>query len=173
MRKLMTTGFVLALALVSANLFAQTKIAVIDPDRIASEAKEGKRIQSVLKGFHEQKQGEITAREAEIRAMEEKLKDPKISDEKKEELQSKYTAKMYEYQAFGKAAQEEMEGRQGKALGELQEKINGIVTKYATAKGFTLVLMKRFCVYSADALDITTDIIAEMDKAYPGVPPGQ
>lgn len=169
MRKLLTVGFGLALALVTANLFAQAKIAVVDPERIMDQSREGKRIQTTLKTFHDQKQGEITAREAEIKALEEKLKDPKYAEDKKEEWRATFNQKVYEYQAFAKAAQEEMEARQGKALGELQDKVNAVVNKYAAAKGFSLVLVKRLCVYSSDALDITGDIVVEMDKAYPGV----
>lgn len=168
MRKLSTVTLGLVLALVTANLFAQAKIAVVDPDRIMDESKEGKRIQAQLKVFYDQKQGEITAREAEIKALEEKLKDPKYADDKKEEWRATFNQKFYEYQAFAKAAQEEMENRQNKNLADLQTKVNGIVTKYAAAKGVSVVLVKRLCVYSADALDITTDVIAEMDKAFPG-----
>lgn len=168
MRKLSTVALALALTVVTANLFAQAKIAVVDPDRIMEESKEGKRIQSQLKVFYDQKQGEITAREAEIKALEEKLKDPKYADDKKEEWRATFNQKFYEYQAFAKAAQEEMETRQSKSLSDLQVKVNAIVVKYAAAKSVSVVLVKRLCVYSADALDITGDIIAEMDKAYPG-----
>ncbi len=168
MRKSLTAGFALALSLVAASAFAQLKIAVVEPDRIMDESKEGKRIQAQLKSYHDQKQNEITAKEAEIKVLEEKLKDPKYAEDKKEEWRAAFNQKVYEYQAFAKAAQEEMENKQNKALSELQNKVNAVVTKYAAAKGFSLVFVKRLVVYNAEALDITTEIVAEMDKAYPG-----
>ena len=168
MRKLLTAGFAFALTLVAANAFAQIKLAVVEPERIMDESKEGKRIQAQLKSYHDQKQGEITAKEAELKALDEKAKDPKLADDKKEELGNQFKQKYYEYQAFAKASQEDMEGRQNKALQDLQAKVSAVVSKYAASKGLSMVLVKRMCLYNADALDITSEIIAEMDKAYPG-----
>ena len=168
MKKLLNAGFAFALTLMAVNAFAQMKLAVVEPERIMDESKEGKRVQAQLKAYHDQKQGEITAKEAELKALDEKAKDPKLADDKKEELANQFKQKYYEYQAFAKASQEDMESRQNKALQDLQVKISAVVSKYAASKGLSLVLSKRICLYNADALDVTSDIIAEMDKAYPG-----
>lgn len=157
-----------ALSLLSVGALAQTRIAVVDAMKVANDCKEGKRIQSILKGVHDQKQNQITQREAELKALDEKAKDPKISPEKKDEIQSQYTQKMYEYQAFTRAASEEMEGRTQKMQEEFQEKLSRILTQYAQSKGISLVVEKGICLYNADALDITQEVIAAMDQAYPG-----
>ncbi len=75
---------------------------------------------------------------------------------------------MYEYQAFAKAAQDEMEGRSQKLQQDFQGKLAGVIAKYAQAKGISMVVEKSVTLFSADSLDITADVIAEMNKAYPG-----
>ena len=170
MRNWATFAFATALTLVSAAAFAQTqtKVAVVEMMKVANESKEGKKIQATLKSFHDQKQAEISAKEADLKALEDKSKDPKISDDKKEEIKSQFTAKMYEYQAFAKAAQDEMEGRSQKLQQDFQGKLAGVISKYAQAKGISMVVEKSVTLFSADSLDITADVIAEMNKAYPG-----
>ncbi len=159
------------LTLVTAGAFAQattTKIAVLDTMKVANESKEGKRIQAALKDYHDKKQAEITAKEADLKALEDKSKDPKISDEKKDELRNQFTQKMYEYQAFAKAAQDEMETRSQKMQADFQQKLAGVIAKYAQSKGIAMVVEKGICLFNADSLEITADVIAEMNKAYPG-----
>jgi outer membrane protein len=168
MRKWATFAVGATLCLVTAGVFAQAKIAVVDTARVANECKEGKKIQATLKAFHDQKQAEISAKETELKALEEKSKDPKISDDKKEDIRSQFNQKMYEYQAFAKAAQDEMDTRTQKMQQDFQQKLAGVITKYAQTKGLSLVVEKGICLYNADALDVTDDIIAAMNQAYPG-----
>lgn len=159
------------LTLISAGAFAQaqTKIAVLDTMKVANESKEGKKIQAALKDYHDKKQSEISAKEADLKVLEDKSKDPKISDTAKDELRNQFTQKMYEYQAFAKAAQDEMENRSQKMQNDFQGKLAGVIAKYAQAKGISVVVEKGICLFNADSLEVTIDIIAEMNKSYPGV----
>jgi Skp family chaperone for outer membrane proteins len=161
-------GTTLALISVGAFAQAQTKIAVLDTMKVANESKEGKKIQTALKDYHDKKQAEISTKESDLKALEDKSKDPKISDTAKEELRNQFTQKMYEYQAFAKAAQDEMENRSQKMQNDFQLKLAGVIAKYAQAKGISVVVEKGICLFNADSLEITVDIIAEMNKAYPG-----
>ena len=76
---------------------------------------------------------------------------------------------MYEYQAFAKSAQDELESRSQKMQNDFQGKLAGVIAKYSQAKGISVVVEKGICLFNADSLEITTDIIAEMNKSYPGV----
>lgn len=170
MRKLYIPVLVAALCLAATSLFAQqaTKIGIVDTMKIANESKEGKRIQASLKTFRDQKQNEITSKEAELKALEEKIKDPKFAEDKKDEYRSQYNEKMYQYQAFAKASQDEMESRTERQQQDFQGKLTQLISKYAQAKGFHLIIEKGICLFNAEALDVTGDVIAEMNKAYPG-----
>jgi len=168
MRKWTTLLSATAFVFAGLSLFAQAKIAVVDTMRVANECKEGKKIQATLKAHHDQKQAEISAKEAALKALEEQGKDPKISDEKKEELRSQFNQRLYEYQAFAKAAQDEMEAKTQKMQGEFQEKLQKVIASYAEAKGFSIVVEKGICLYTAETLEVTPDVIAKMNEAYPG-----
>jgi Skp family chaperone for outer membrane proteins len=170
MQKWATLAVAATLTLVSAAVFAQAqqKVAVLDTMKVANESKEGKKIQATLKDYHDKKQGEINAKEADLKALEDKSKDPKISDASKDDLRNQFTQKMYEYQAFAKASQDEMESRSQKMQQEFQGKLSGVIAKYAQSKGLSLVVEKGITLFNSDSLDITADIIAEMNKAYPG-----
>jgi Skp family chaperone for outer membrane proteins len=168
MRRFLSTALAATLTLVGVSLFAQVKIAVVDTMKVANECKEGKRIQASLKAFHDSKQGEITTKENVLKTLEEQVKDPKVSDQRKEELQTQFNQKLYEYQAFAKAAQDEMEAKGQKMQGEFQDKVQKVIANYAQAKGFQMVVEKGICLYNADTLEVTADVIAAMNQAYPG-----
>ena len=168
MRKLATFLLAAALTFAGLSLFAQAKIAVVDTMKVANDSKEGKKIQATLKAYHDQKQAEISTKEAALKSLEDQGKDPKISDEKKDELRTQFNQKLYEYQAYAKAAQDEMEGKTQKLQGEFQEKLQRVIASYAEAKGFSIVVEKGICLYTADTLEVTADVIAKMNEAYPG-----
>jgi outer membrane protein len=168
MRKWATLLLVAVFSLAGVSLFAQAKIAVVDTMKVANESKEGKKIQAVLKAFHDQKQAEISTKEQALKTLEEQVKDPKISDEKKDDLRTQFNQKLYEYQAFAKASQEEMEGKTQKMQGEFQEKLAKVIQSYAQAKSISIIVEKGICLYNADTLEVTADVIAAMNQAYPG-----
>lgn len=169
MRKLLTVLTTFMISMVSVSLFSQQiKIAVVDPNVILEKTKEGQRIKAELQSFFEQKKGELNAREADLKVLDEKLKDPKLSEEKKDDLRAQFQQKLYEAQALYKASQEEMDQRSGKMRDEFGKKLDEIIQKYAKAKGYSLIIEKSLCLFASDSLDVTMDIVAEMDKAYPG-----
>ena len=169
MRKFLVVLSVLVISMLSLSIFAQqVKIAVVNPQLIIEKSKEGQRIKSYLQTFFDSKQTDINAKETELKALDEKIKDPKIAEDKKEDMRAQFQRKLYEAQAFAKAAQDEMDQKSGKMKEEFGVKLDEVVKKYATSKGISIVLEKGITLYSADAMDVTGEIIAEMDKAYPG-----
>jgi outer membrane protein len=168
MRKLATLIAAAVFTLTGLTLFAQAKIVVVDTMKVASDCKEGKKIQAILKAFHDQKQSDITAKETALKALEEQGKDPKISAEKQEEIRTQFNNKLYEYQAFAKASQDEMEAKTQKLQGEFQEKLGKVIQSYAEAKSISLIVEKGICLYNADTMEATADIVAAMNQAYPG-----
>ena len=169
MRKVFVLFSALVISLISVSVFSQQlKIAVVDPQSIIEKSKEGQRVKSELQSFFDKKQGEINAKESELKALDERIKDPKIADDKKDELRSQFQQKLYEAQAFAKASQDDMDSRSGKMKDEFGKKLDDIIQKYAKSKGYSLIIEKNLCLFASDALDVTSDIVAEMDKAYPG-----
>lgn len=169
MRKTTVVLLTLVLSMLTVSILSQQlKIAVVDPQVVIEKSKEGQRIKNLLQSFYDSKQSEINAKEAELKTLDEKIKDSKIAEDKKDELKSEFQQKIYQTQAFVKAAQEEMDTKSAKTREEFGLKLEAIIKKYAASKGFSLVLEKNLCLFVSDALDVSLDIVAEMDKAYPG-----
>jgi Skp family chaperone for outer membrane proteins len=61
-----------------------------------------------------------------------------------------------------------MEARSQKMQADFQEKLQGVIGQYAQSKGYAMVLEKSICLYNAEALDITQEVIAALNQAYPG-----
>ena len=169
MRKFLVIFSAMLFSMISVSLFAQQlKIAVVDPQQIIEKSKEGQRIKITLQGFFDGKQTEINAKETELKTLDEKIKDPKIADDKKDDMRAQFQQKLYEAQAYAKASQDEMDQRSAKMKQEFGDKLDGVVQKYAASKGFSFIIEKNLCLFASPALDVTADIIVEMDKAYPG-----
>ena len=168
MRKLLTSILVSVIALMAIGTFAQTKIAVVDFQLVYQKSLLGQKKDAELKAAYEKKKADLDARKKVLDSIRTQAQDPKISQEKKDSLQSDYTQKMYEMQAMTKAAQDAMQDMSRKSQSDFEQKLMSIISQYAHAKGFSLVLEKSGCLYRAEALDITQEIIAAMDQAYPG-----
>ena len=169
MRKSLVFLSTIVITMLSLSVLAQqVKIAVVNPQQVIEKSKEGQRIKSTLQGFFDSKQTDINAKESELKALDEKLKDPKIADDKKEDMRAQFQQKLYEAQAFAKSSQDEMDNRSAKMKEDFGQKLDDVVKKYAASKNISLVIEKNLCLYAADSLDVTLDIISEMDKAYPG-----
>jgi len=171
MRKLMVFGFAVGLTLIMTNaVLAQTppKIGVVDTLRVFDECAEGKRARGVLTAFRDKKQGEITSKEAELKALEEKIKDPKLAESKKNEYMSQFNEKYHIYQGWVQAVQNEMEAKERQSENDFKKKIDSVIQTYARTANVSVIIEKAICLYNAEALDMTNEVIREMDKAYPG-----
>ncbi len=168
MRK--TLIFVLAAVTMLASLgaIAQDKTRVVNARKVYNECKLGKQIQLKLKALYEQKKKEIDAKKAALDALQKQAQDPKISQQKMRDLKNKYNQKYYIFQAYVKSDQDDMRSKAQQLQGGFQKKFMAVVNQYARSQGFALVLEQSACLYNANALDITPEIVAAMNQAYPG-----
>jgi len=168
MRKLLTLTLISLGALTAIGAFAQTNIAIVDEALVYQKCLLGQKKEAELKTAYNKKKTDLEARKKALDALRQQANDPKISQEKKDAIQSKFNQKVYEVQAMTKAAQDSMQDMARKSQADFQKKLAVVISQYAHAKGFSLVLEKMGCLYNADALDITQEIIAAMNQAYPG-----
>lgn len=89
----------------------------------------------------------------------------------KDELQRQITTKTRNLQRDAQDFQDEEQAEEQKIRADLGEKMQAVVTKYATDNGFSLILNVASentpVVYIASSLDITQAIIDAYDRAYP------
>jgi outer membrane protein len=165
------------------------KIVVVDMAKLLDEHPETADQNAKLKGDEAKANEELEKLNKEgqdlvnqLKEMEEKGKNPTLSTEAKESLQTEMRAKIEEIQR----KQNEVQSFRGNTQRSLQqriqnfrkimfEKISVTVTDVAKAKGATLVLDKSGLthigvspvVYADSAYDITADVQAKLGKAAP------
>lgn len=176
MTKAMNPGILLAVlvalvALVAAQPAAAQKLGVIDSARIFSTYQQAKDAEAL---FQEEMRGweqELAEQEQTIVAEREKLRSQALllSDEKKQEIQANLQRMLQDYEA----RKSELMGPEGLAVQRQQElsqplndQITTVVERLAAERDYDLVvdIATVNVVYMADGIDITDDVLAELER---------
>ncbi|MCD6454919.1 MAG: OmpH family outer membrane protein [Candidatus Aminicenantes bacterium] len=161
----------LALVILSLGgfLFSQNlKIAVIDPDKILNESKEGKKILSELQSYYQRKQAEINRRTKEVESLQQKLRTQQgiLSQSALQKLADQLDEKQKALKRYVDDANEEMNKLKQKKLAAFQQKMVVIINKVAKRKGILTIFDRRQLIYADPIVDISSEIIAELDKEF-------
>lgn len=167
------TGALLLGALLAAApaSFAQgqTKIGVVDLDRVLAESEAGKALQSRLEEFSAsvQTEGESKAQGAlEIR---QQIADGSatLPEEKLAELQREYETIAGEIRQFRDAKQREGQEMRQQGLGEIEGQLQPIFESIRDEGGYDLILnyAPGVVVALSDRIDITTQVIDRLNRA--------
>ena len=148
-----------------------TKIAILDIERCMKESSEGKRITESLKKDLETMQQRYTKAQKELSDLQKEIDKQSLmlSTEAKETKQNEYDKKNRELTYLNEDLTEEAQTVQQNANQKILKELYAIIQSVAKQQGFDLVLEKSTSsiLYSADALDITEQIIKEINKVKP------
>ncbi|MGH1398338.1 MAG: OmpH family outer membrane protein [Alphaproteobacteria bacterium] len=151
---------------VSLPAFAQTSIGVLDVDYIMQESKAAKALQKKRNAAREKLLGKLSEKENALR------KDGKALFEKRKELgeeafvkQSKdYEQKLLDMRKLTQKNKRNFEEASAKAIITLRNHVSDVVADIAKEREYEVVLSKRSVIVAGNALDITKDVLAVMDK---------
>lgn len=164
-------ALVALVVLVAAQPAAAQKIGVIDSQRIFATYQQAKDAEAL---FQEEMRGweqELAQQEQAIMAEREKLRSQALllSDEKKQEIQAKIQRLLQDYEA----RKGELMGPEGLAVQRQQElsqplndQITTVVERLAAERDYDLVLdiATVNVVFMNDGIDITDDVLAELER---------
>lgn len=157
---------ILAAALPAA---AQTKVAVIDVQRVVSESDPGKEALQQLKTLQDAKVAEGQTLQQEITALQEQINKQRftVSEDKLAEMSKQLEDKNIAMRRFEDDAKRELEDARRRQLGGLEAKILPIINTIGQEQGFTLIFNKfqSGLVYADDAVDITDQVIQRFNTA--------
>lgn len=150
----------------------ETRVAVVDPQRLLSDTSAGKKARETLASFAKNRQALVELEERELRRMEEDfLKQSSVlSAGAKREREEQFRRKMAEYQQKVGELNREVQDKQKEVLDEFREKIEGVVATVAKRLGFRVVVDRGRggpTLYFDEAVDISAQVIEEFDKEYP------
>ena len=159
-------GVILGLALSIGVAEAADKFAYVDLSRTFSEYSKTKGYDKALSDKEKAYTDERDKKVAELKALQDKfnLLNDKERDAKKGELETKMKA----FQDSDRQKQEDLRKEQDEKMKEILKDIETAVKKYAEKEGYTMVFNDRVLVYQNKALEITNQIIDDLNKAGKG-----
>jgi len=162
-RTMWVAGCLAALVIAAAPVAAQTKVAVIDVQRVVTESDPGKESLQRLRSLQEEKIEEGRNLQQELETLRDQINKQRftLSDEKLEEMSGEIEDRTIALQRFEDDAKRSLEEARRTALSRLEERIMPIINEIGKERQLTLIFNKfqSGLVYADDAVDITDDVI--------------
>lgn len=166
--KKMIKATALTIALTATALSAQAAdIAVLDMQVVMNETKMAKEKQAELRAKSQKAQERLIEMDKSFNNRVEALKSKKsiLSEEKYREEQTELRRVNQEMQAEAQKIQESLAQEHQSIQVKIADELDTIVSKMAKSKGFDTVLAKSYVLYSAKSIDITGEVLKELDDA--------
>jgi outer membrane protein len=171
-------GLALALTMLAAPSVAraqaaptgsQIKVAVIDTEQILLNSTAGKKVLADLKKLQEQKEGELRTRNQEIKDLQTKLNEGRLSlaQDKISEMEKQLEDKVIALRRLQDDANRDMQKKRDELLGQIDQRVMPVINQVGKELGYTLIFRKfeSGLIYADEAVDITKTIVQRMDAA--------
>jgi outer membrane protein len=164
------TAAVAALVMAAAMpAAAQSKVAVIDVQRVVAESDPGKEAIQKLKAISDAKVQEGQALQQEMAALQEQFNKQRftVSEQRLAEMTKELEDKNISIRRFEDDAKRELEEARRRELGGLEGQILPIINQIGVEEGITVIFNKfqSGLVYADEAVDITDDVILRFNTA--------
>lgn len=168
MKKLFMTAILAAGSLVAAE--STTKVGIVNFGICVTDSKYGKQEQTSFESMKKQMTTLIEDHEKQLREISDKFQDKDyldgLSPEAEEELKVKFRTLSEELNRYQQQYYQVLNQAQYKLIQAMGKNINSAAEKVAASKGINMVVNQEVCFYSLPSLDITADVIKEMDKTF-------
>jgi Skp family chaperone for outer membrane proteins len=157
---------------------APLKIGVIQAELALLRTKDGQAAQAELQKKFGPKAETLQKQKADIDDLQRKLEQGgnTMAQATKDELQRNIQTKTRNLQRDAQDLQDEQQAEENKVLVDIEDKMKGVIAKYAADNGLTLILNVASentpVLWMSDSLDITQAIVEAYDKAAPISPKG-
>jgi outer membrane protein len=141
---------------------AEYKIGYVDLAKVFDEFKKTKESEKKLEDKGKAKEGERAKMVDELR----KLKDEQalLSEKAKAEKQAVIDNKIKALQDFDRTVRDELVKERNDMLGGILKEIEKVVTEYAKANGYDMVLNSRMLLYGGEQHDLTNEVLTRLNK---------
>jgi len=166
-KRYLVTAFILAGLQLCA---AEQKVGIVNMENVFMETKLGKQEQASFETMRKQFSSLLEDTDKQLRDLHEKLSDKDtldgLSPEAEAEMKNKFAQLNEEMNRYQQQYSQFLQQGQQRLVQSIFGGITQASEKIAAAKGYTMILNKQACFYSAPTLDVTTDMIKEMDKNF-------
>jgi outer membrane protein len=159
-------ALIMAVALPAA---AQSKVAVIDVQRVVAESDPGKEAIQKLKAVSDAKVQEGQTMQQEMATLRDQINKQRftVSEERLAEMTKELEDKSISIRRFEDDAKRELDEARRRELGGLEEQILPIINQIGQDQGITVIFNKfqSGLVYADEAVDITDEVIRLFNTA--------
>jgi len=148
---------------------AQNKVAVINLQTAVVESAEIKAASAAMEARYKPRLTQIETLDKEIAAISDNLQKNagKLTAQAESDLNAQGTKKQRDVQRLRDDLQADVDRDRNEILQKSAGKMADVLKKLAEEKGYDLVVDAPYAPYFKASLDITKDLIAAYDKAYP------
>ena len=152
---------------------AQAKVAVINLQKAVLESAEIKAASAAMEARYKPRVTQIDTLDKEIAGISQNLQtnQGKLTEQAVAELNAQGTRKQRDVQRLRDDLQADADRDRNEILQKAALKMTDVLKKLAEEKGFDIVVDAPYAPYFKAALDVTPDLIAAFDKAYPAAAP--
>jgi outer membrane protein len=147
---------------------AQTKIGVVDYNRLLAEAPQAKSAASTLETEFGPRQKQLEAQRKELEAKMQKFERDQatMAEAERTKQQRELRDQQLNFERRAKEFQEDGQLRQNEELQRVQRMIIQEVQNYAKAQGYDLVIAQGV-IFRSDSIDITPAVLQTLEKRGP------
>jgi outer membrane protein len=169
MKKIIITTLALVL-FASASAHAQWKEGYVDLKRIITESAPGLQAKETLRSKYQPQMMEIQALKSRVESMRQDLagRAATMTREEAMEKEVEINSLTREYQAAMKSYQRKLQSEEEKLTDPIFEKAIEVIRTYGDQNGYASIsdMAASGLIYAAEANDLTTVIIEELNKAW-------
>ncbi len=168
------TAAVAAGVLAAGPALAQSKIAVVEVERLLQESARGRIAVQELTRLRDEKQAELAADQEKLAALQKQYGDGRLTlaEDRLAELEKELEDMTIDLRRAQDDANREMQKMQTERFGEIEQAVLPIIAEVGREFGYTAIFNKfqGGLLFAAEAADITNLIIERYNAAYPASP---
>jgi outer membrane protein len=148
---------------------AQTKVGIVNLQKALQDTAEIKAAEAALKAKYGPQQEALAKLEREVAQLQQEgqANQEKYTEAALAELGNKITIKQRQLQRNGEGLQSAVDRERQDILRRVGQRFQEVVKKVAEEKGFDCIIDTANLLYSKAGLDISVEVTAAYDKAYP------
>lgn len=148
---------------------AQTKVAIVNLQKAVLDSAEIKQASAQMEAKYKPRQAEMEKLNKEIQAISQNLQSNagKLTPQAEADLNAQGTRKQRDLQRLNEDLQQDVDRERQEILSKSSQKMVEVVKKVAEEKGVDMVVDAGTTIYFKAAMEITNDVLAAYNKAYP------
>ncbi len=148
-----------------------TRVAIVDVQRLLSQAAAMKGVESKIKEMQKGFQSEITEQEQELRAKDDELQSQRsvLAPEMVAQRERALEEQFLEIRQLAESRNRQLTSAKINAVNTFNEALVEVVTEIAEDESYDVVLVKAQVIYVAEAFDITDQVLERINERVPSL----